>query len=224
MTALVELHGVGKQFGPRVVLAGIDLAAHPGEVLALYGRSGSGKTTLLNLVGGLDQPSAGRVLVGGRELGLLPTAEQDRVRRQEIGFIFQSYGLLSHLTAWENLLFALHLAGAPRPTWQAAAEEALESVGLLGRKHHRPAELSGGERQRVAVARALAVRPKLLLADEPTGALDHATGLMVIDLLLHFARERQVCVLMVTHDISLRERVDRAYRIQDGKLQTEVVA
>jgi putative ABC transport system ATP-binding protein len=224
MSALVELEAVSRSFGSRPVLREVSLTARSGELLALYGRSGSGKTTLLNLIGGLDRPSGGRVLVGGRELSALPAAEQDRIRRTEIGFIFQSYGLLSHLTAYENLLFALHLAGAPRLTWNERAAEALEAVGLTRRMHHRPAELSGGERQRVAVARALATRPRLLLADEPTGALDHATGLVIVDLLLRFARETGACILIATHDIAIRERVDRAYRIHDGSLAREEIA
>lgn len=224
MSALVELHGVGRRFGAVTVLDSIDMAAQPGEVLALYGRSGSGKTTLLNLIGGLDRPSAGRVLLDGRELPALPAGALDQIRRTELGFIFQSYGLLSHLTAWENLLFALHLAGVPRPAWRERAAEALEAVGLTRRMHHRPAELSGGERQRVAVARALAARPRLLLADEPTGALDHATGLVIVDLLLRFARETGACILIATHDMAIRERVDRTYRILDGKLALEGIA
>jgi len=221
MSALVELQGVARSFGPVPVLNGISLSTEPGEVVAIYGRSGSGKTTLLNLIGGLDRPTSGVVRVAGLDLNALAAGALTRLRRTRIGFIFQSYGLLSHLTALENVLFALQLAGWARGQRLGRAEAVLDAVGLTPRMHHRPAELSGGERQRVAVARALASRPQLILADEPTGALDSATGLAVVDLLAGFAREGGANVWIVTHDSSIRERVDRAYRIQNGLLVTE---
>lgn len=221
MSAAVELHGVTRSFGPVEVLKGIDLSVPRGQVVAIFGRSGSGKTTLLNLIGGLDRPTGGQITVAGRKLGTLGTDELDELRRRQIGFVFQSYGLLSHLTAWENLLFSLRLAGVPRREWEEAARAALEAVGLTGRVHYLPRSLSGGERQRVAVARAMAVRPALILADEPTGALDHQTGMEIIDLLVRFAAETGATIWMVTHDISIRERVDRSYRINDGLLCPE---
>ncbi|HYF91318.1 MAG TPA: ABC transporter ATP-binding protein [Symbiobacteriaceae bacterium] len=218
MSALVQIDGVSRSFGPVQVLKGITLTAEPGETIAIYGRSGSGKTTLLNIAGGLDRPDGGRVCVAGEELGALDARRLDELRRTQIGFIFQSYGLLAHLTARDNIEFALRLCGAPRKLWRERIDESLEAVGLMGRAHHRPAELSGGERQRVAAARALAIRPRLLLADEPTGALDHATSLTMIDTLVRFARQTGACVWIVTHDQSIQERVDRAYRITEGRV------
>jgi putative ABC transport system ATP-binding protein len=221
MSAAVELTDVTRSFGPIAVLKGIDLSVPQGQVVAVYGRSGSGKTTLLNLIGGLDRPSGGRIKVAGQELAGLNTVQLDELRRRKIGFVFQSYGLLSHLTAWENVLFGLRLAGVPRQQWDEAARDSLEAVGLAGRVKYLPRSLSGGERQRVTIARALAVRPSLILADEPTGALDHQTGMQIIDLLVRFAAQTGATVWMVTHDIAIRERVDRAYRIIDGRLSPE---
>ena len=214
--SLVQLSDVTRTFGAAEVLRGITVTTEPGETVAIYGRSGSGKTTLLNLIGGLDRPTAGSIRVADVELTALPEERLDSLRRTQIGFVFQSYGLLSHLTARENIEFALRLAGCPRSAWRQRIDEALEAVGLTQRAHHRPAELSGGERQRVAVARALAARPRLLLADEPTGALDHATSQGVVDLLVRFARETGAGVWIVTHDAAIRERVDRAFRISEG--------
>lgn len=221
MSAAVELVEVTRHFGSLEVLRGISLAVEPGEVIAIYGPSGSGKTTLLNLIGGLDRPTSGQVLMGGRELSRMPVHDLDELRRTAMAFVFQSYGLLSHLSARENVEFGLRLASAPRQVWRERAEEALDWVGLVPRAHHRPAELSGGERQRVALARAMAVRPRLLLADEPTGALDHATGMQIIDLLVRFARQTGVTIWLVTHDVAVRERVDRSYHIRDGRLNPE---
>lgn len=218
MSAAVELTDVTRSFGLVEVLKGIDLSIPQGQVVAVYGRSGSGKTTLLNLIGGLDRPSGGRIKVAGQELAGLSASQLDELRRRKIGFVFQSYGLLSHLTAWENVLFGLRLAGVPRQQWNEAARNSLEAVGLAGRVKYLPRSLSGGERQRVAIARALAVRPSLILADEPTGALDHQTGMQIIDLLVRFAEQTGATVWMVTHDIAIQERVDRAYRIIDGRL------
>lgn len=221
MTAAVELDGLTRRFGDLAVLDGIDMATEPGQVVAIYGRSGSGKTTLLNLIGGLDRPTGGRVRIFGQDLA---AADLDELRRTQMAFIFQSYGLLGHLTARENVEFGLRLAGAPRSIWRRRTEEVLEAVGLSKRAHHRPIELSGGERQRVAIARALAPTPRLLLADEPTGALDHATGLQMIDLLVAFAGESGANVWIVTHDSAIRERADLACRIVQGRLVTEEVS
>jgi putative ABC transport system ATP-binding protein len=218
MRPVVRLSDVRREFGPVTVLGGIGLEAEPGQVVALYGRSGSGKTTLLNLIGGLDRPTGGRVEVEGQDLAGLAPSSLDELRRTRLAFIFQSYGLLAHLSARDNVTFALRLAGCPRALWRERQEEALDWVGLTRRAHHRPGELSGGERQRVAVARALAVRPRLLLADEPTGAVDHATGLQVAGLLTRFARESGACIFIATHDLSFRSQVDLAYRITEGRL------
>lgn len=221
MKPAVLLKGVTRTFGQTEVLKGIDLSVAPGQVVAIYGRSGSGKTTLLNLVGGLDRPTAGAIEVDGVDLGRLSDEALTQLRRQRIAFVFQSYGLLAHLTAWENVIFALRLAGCPRSAWQSRAAEALDAGGLTGRAHHLPGALSGGEQQRVAIARALAVQPRLILADEPTGALDHTTGHQIIDLLVHFAHRTGATIWLVTHDLSVRERVDQAYQISDGRLSPE---
>lgn len=221
MSAAVELQGVTRSFGAVKVLAGIDLTVPRGQVVAVYGRSGSGKTTLLNLIGGLDRPSSGTIKVAGQELAALKAGQLDELRRRHLGFVFQSYGLLAHLSAWENVVFGLRLAGVARREWAGAAQQALAAVGLAGRVHYLPRSLSGGERQRVAIARALAGRPALILADEPTGALDHQTGQEIIDLLVRFAAETGATVWLVTHDSAIRERVDRSYRIVDGLLHPE---
>jgi putative ABC transport system ATP-binding protein len=218
MTPMVELTDIHRRFGTAEVLRGIAIQTMPGQVIALYGRSGSGKTTLLNIVGGLDRPDQGRVLVDGTDLSGLAEHDLSELRRMKMGFVFQSYGLLSHLRAIDNVEFAQRLAGVPRREWRERAEAALDMVGLTGRLQHFPAELSGGERQRVAIARALAVRPRLLLADEPTGALDHATGLQVTSLLVAFARESGASVWIATHDTAVAQRVDRAYSLRDGNL------
>lgn len=224
MNPTVVLTEVRRSFGRVEVLRSVTLRTEPGQTIALYGRSGSGKTTLLNLVGGLDRPSSGCIEVGGLDLGALSAEELSELRRTGMGFIFQSYGLLSHLTAAENVEFALRLAGVGRREWRERTLEALDAVGLTGRSHHRPLELSGGERQRVAVARVLAVRPRLVLADEPTGALDHATGLIVIDLLVDYARTHAAGVWIATHDQSIAGRVDRVLRLQNGTLLEQEVA
>ncbi len=221
MTAAVDLREVRRSFGSVEVLTGITIQVEPGVVVAVYGRSGSGKTTLLNLIGGLDRPTAGSIALDGQDLAALGDGALDQLRRTRLAFVFQSYGLLSHLTARENVEFGLRLAGRPRPEWLERIDWSLNAVGLSARAKHRPAELSGGERQRVAIARALAVRPRLVLADEPTGALDHATGLQIIDLLAGFARETGATVWIATHDASVRTRVDMAYRITAGRLALE---
>jgi putative ABC transport system ATP-binding protein len=221
MTAAVELTEVSRSFAKAAVLREISLRTESGQAVAVYGRSGSGKTTLLNIVGGLDRPNRGRVQVGGVDLSTLSDDALTELRRTRMGFIFQSYGLLSHLTALENVEFALRLAGCSRAQWRERATEALDAVGLAGRARHRPGELSGGERQRVAVARVLAVRPSIVLADEPTGALDHATGVIIADLLTAYARQAGASVWIATHDQSVADRVDRIYRIIDGRLRPE---
>lgn len=221
MTAAVELAGLARSFGPVTLFRDVTLQTEPGHVIAVYGRSGSGKTTLLNLIGGLDRPDAGSIRVAGTDLAALPAAGLCELRRTHMGFVFQSYGLVAHLSAADNVEFGLRLAGRPRREWPERVAEALAAVGLTRRAHHRPMELSGGERQRVAVARVLAVRPPLVLADEPTGALDHATGLMVIDLLVGYAREAGANVWIATHDSSVAGRVDQVCRLSGGRLLQE---
>lgn len=205
---------------PLVVLRGIDLELDAGESLAIVGPSGSGKSTLLHLIGGLDRPSSGSVRVGGRELGVLDADSLARLRGREIGFVFQAHHLLPQLGALENALVpSLVLEDRElRAKAPARARALLERVGLGARLAHKPAQLSGGECQRVALVRALVNRPRLLVADEPTGSLDVASARALADLLCELNREEQVALVVVTHSEALAERMGRVLRIADGKL------
>jgi putative ABC transport system ATP-binding protein len=198
------------------ILDGVSLEVAAGEVVAVTGPSGSGKSTLLGLIAGLDTPSAGSIAVGGVEVTGLGEADLARFRRRTIGFVFQSYHLIPTLTAAENVAVPLELAGTPEPL--AVARGRLAEVGLAERGHHYPAQLSGGEQQRVAIARAVALAPPLLLADEPTGNLDSATGAQIVDLLLALNRERGSTLVLVTHDAALASRADRAIALRDGRV------
>jgi putative ABC transport system ATP-binding protein len=204
--------------GGRVVtiLDGVSLEVAAGEVIAITGPSGSGKSTLLGLIAGLDTPTAGSISVDGVEVTALGESELARFRRRTLGFVFQSYHLIATLTAAENVAVPLELAG--RPDALALAGQRLAEVGLAARGHHYPAQLSGGEQQRVAIARAVALAPPVLLADEPTGNLDSATGTQIVDLLLALNRERGSTLLLVTHDPALATRADRAIALHDGRL------
>jgi putative ABC transport system ATP-binding protein len=215
--SIAMLDHAGKEYGTAVktrALAPTDLEIREGEVTLLLGPSGSGKTTLLNLLGGLDQPSEGRVVVGGRELGALSAAELTRFRRDAVGFVFQFFNLVPSLTARENVLVAAELGGGS----EADAAAWLGRVGLAGMEDRFPSELSGGQQQRVSIARALSKKPKLLLADEPTGALDHATGRAVAALLTEAAHGEGCAVVVVTHDEGLGDQADRIIRIRDGRV------
>jgi putative ABC transport system ATP-binding protein len=199
-----------------VILQGIDLAVMRGEALAIVGASGSGKSTLLALLAGLDTPSAGTVELDGADLFALDEDARAELRGRAVGFVFQSFQLLPALSALENVMLPLELAG--RRDAERAAKETLARVGLAERLAHRPAHLSGGEQQRVALARAFVVRPKLLLADEPTGSLDPDSGAGVIDLLFELNRERGTTLVMVTHDESLAARCGRVLRLVAGRI------
>jgi putative ABC transport system ATP-binding protein len=201
---------------PLTVLDGVDLDVAPGEVCAITGPSGSGKSTLLGLIAGLDRPTAGSVAVDGRELARLDEDALARFRRDTLGYVFQAYHLIPTLTAWENVAVPLELAAVPDPA--GAARMLLAEVGLADRAEHYPVQLSGGEQQRVAIARAIALRPKLLLADEPTGNLDSATGAATIDLLLRLRRERGATLVLVTHDEALTRHADRIVALRDGRV------
>ena len=198
------------------ILDGVSLDVAAGEVVAVTGPSGSGKSTLLGLIAGLDPPSGGSIAVDGVEVTRLGEAALARFRRRTIGFVFQSYHLIPTLTAAENVAVPLELAGAPAPL--AAATQRLAEVGLAERAHHYPAQLSGGEQQRVAIARAVALSPPLLLADEPTGNLDSATGGAIVDLLLALNRERGSTLVLVTHDAALAGRAGRSVALRDGRV------
>jgi putative ABC transport system ATP-binding protein len=197
-------------------LAGIDLVINRGEFISIMGPSGSGKTTLLNMLGGLDKPTSGKVVLNGTELSKLSDRQLTHIRRHEIGFIFQSYNLLPVLTALENVELPMLIAGRPKTERIARAHELLELVGLDDRADHKPDELSGGERQRVAIARALANKPAILLCDEPTGDLDTETGKKIVELLKKLSENANQTIIVVTHDQSVANRTERIYRLKDG--------
>lgn len=199
-------------------LKGIDLEVGQGSFIALMGRSGSGKTTLLNMMGGLDRPTSGRVAYMGRDLASLSERELTRWRRQEIGLIFQAYALLPALTAIENVELPLRIVGARPRESIAKSRECLKRVGLGKRMYHRSFELSGGEQQRVAIARALVTRPRLILADEPTGELDQATAIQVLELFRSIVESQGVTICMVTHDPVASSYADVTYTLDDGRL------
>ena len=205
--------------GPVTILDGVTLAVPVGQFLAVTGPSGSGKSTLLGLIAGLDRPTSGSIAVDGRELASLDEDALARLRRDTIGYVFQSFHLIPTLTALENVAVPLELAGAADPAGQAAA--LLAELGLAGRVHHYPAQLSGGEQQRVALARAVANRPALLLADEPTGNLDSVTGAQIIDLLVAWNRQRGGTLVMVTHDPALACHADRVVELRDGRVASD---
>ncbi|MGH7324802.1 MAG: ABC transporter ATP-binding protein [Candidatus Rokuibacteriota bacterium] len=198
------------------ILDGIALDVRAGEVCAITGPSGSGKSTLVGLLAGLDRPTAGSIVVAGVELGRLGEDALARFRRDTLGYIFQSFHLIPTLTAAENVAVPLEIAGVPDAP--ARVRQLLDDVGLTDRAHHYPVQLSGGEQQRVALARAVALGPKLLLADEPTGNLDSATGAQIIELLLALNRERGSTLVFVTHDEALARHAGRIVRLRDGRV------
>jgi ABC-type lipoprotein export system ATPase subunit len=214
--AQVRVEHAGRRYGAVDALRDANVQVAPGEFLAITGRSGSGKSTLLNLIGGLEQPTHGRVLIDGRELWREPRAP--RHRRALVGFVFQQHHLLVNLTAQANVEVALIGAGMARRERRERARELLAEVGLAERADHDPSQLSGGERQRVAIARALANEPRLLLADEPTGAVDSATSQRVLDLLGEVRARRGMTMIVVSYDPQVGERADRMVTVTDGVL------
>ena len=221
--ARIELRNVTRRFqlGSEEIWAvrDVSLSVEPGEFLALIGRSGSGKTTLLNTIAGLDRPTSGEVEIDGERVDTMRESELITLRRQKLGFIFQSFGLLPLLSAQENVELPLRISGVHRAR-PARAREVLELVGLERRAHHRPYELSGGEQQRVAIARALVTEPTLVLADEPTGELDSATATAVFTLIRDICRERGVSIITCTHDRLVMEMASRVEELEDGRLVT----
>jgi putative ABC transport system ATP-binding protein len=197
----------------------VSLAIAPGEFAAVLGPSGSGKSTLLALMAGLDRPTSGEVRVDGRPIQNLSEDELALLRRGKIGFVFQSFQLLGNLTARENVLLPAELADLPDPGGRA--DELLAAVGLADRGHHYPSQLSGGEQQRVALARAFSARPGILLADEPTGNLDGATGRRVLDLLAGLQRESGTTLVLVTHDPAVASLADRRIHLSDGRVEKD---
>jgi putative ABC transport system ATP-binding protein len=194
----------------------VDLDVIPGQLVIITGRSGSGKTTLLNLLAGLDRPTSGSVCIRDRDTCALSDSQLVDLRRREIGFVFQSFGLLPLLSAYENVELPLRIAGWKRHDRDQRTRECLGMVGLGRRANHRPYELSGGERQRVAIARAIAHRPSLILADEPTGELDTTTGAAILSLLRQIVEEQDVGIVVVTHDTSAVTIGTASYRMSDG--------
>ena len=203
---------------------GVSLAIDPGEFVALLGQSGSGKSTLLNLIAGLDRPTSGSVLVSGRDLAKMSSEELARYRRNDVGMVFQSFHLIPSMTITENVELPMRFAEVERAERAQRSREALERVGLGKRLDHRPSQLSGGEQQRVSLARALANRPRLLLADEPTGNLDSRTGEDILNLIRDLSLSLGMTVIMVTHERAIAERfAQRSIFLADGKLVSEEV-
>jgi putative ABC transport system ATP-binding protein len=194
-------------------LRGVDLEIRAGEFIVLLGPSGSGKSTLLNILGGLDTPTAGSIVFKDHDLSRADEAELTRYRREHVGFVFQFYNLIPSLTVAENVALVTDIAEHPMPV-----DEALDLVALLPRRHHFPSQLSGGEQQRVAIARAIAKRPQLLLCDEPTGALDYATGKLVLDVIARINAELGTTALVITHNAAIGGMADRVVRLADGRI------
>lgn len=217
---LMDLSGVGRTFTMGEVkvevLRNVDLTVRRGEFLAVVGPSGSGKTTILNLIGGLDQPTAGTIRYRDRDLTTATAKQLTRYRRDEVGFVFQFYNLVPNLTARENVLVATELSSNPLDV-----DRILDLVGLKERSHHFPTQMSGGEQQRVAIARAVAKNPELLLCDEPTGALDFETGKKVLRVLVDLNRDLKKTVIVITHNASLAAVADRVVHLRSGEI-TEI--
>lgn len=217
---IVAAEAVGRTFGTGTaavhVLKDVDLSIPAGRLVAFKGRSGSGKTTLLNLLSGLDQPSKGKIMFQGRDIAAMTVRERDGIRRTKMGLVFQSFGLLPFMSAYENIEFALRIAGCSPASRKVLADTALEQVELKNRMHHRPLELSGGEQQRVAIARAIAHKPALLLADEPTAELDTRTGLQMVRIFRSLVQAGGMTIIMTTHDPAIMEIVDEVYELEDG--------
>jgi putative ABC transport system ATP-binding protein len=224
---VIAVRGLFKVFGEAAkvdALRGLDLTVAPGEFVAVMGASGSGKSTLLHLLAGLDRPSGGSIHLAGVDLARMNEDERAEMRRHRLGLIFQAFHLLETLTAEENVLLPLAIAGRSANEARLRAGEALDLVGLGHRRGHRPDQLSGGEKQRVAIARALVIDPVILLADEPTGYLDSVQGNRIMDLLRSLVDDRKHTMLMVTHDASHAARADRILCLHDGKLVEQTAA
>jgi lipoprotein-releasing system ATP-binding protein len=226
--AVLESHDLHKSYiggdgGTINVLSGVDLSVSPREMVAIVGASGAGKSTLLHVLGALDKPSRGYVVIGGEPINGLSEQQLAALRNRSVGFVFQFHHLLREFTALENVMMPIRIAGRTVAQARSRAEELLSRVGLSGRMHHLPSELSGGEQQRTAVARALAMDPKVVLADEPSGNLDLANGEMLHDLLTEVVNDLEIGRVVVTHNRSLAARAGRVLLLEGGRLNETVV-
>lgn len=220
---MLEVKNVTKEFksGDTKVtaLTNVSISVPDGQFVSIIGRSGSGKSTLLTILGGLEKPTTGEVLVDDKDISKMSGHEQVEYRSKKIGFIFQGYNLIPNLSALENVMIAMEFTGVSVTEQKTRAAELLEEVGISAEKHNRkPGRLSGGEQQRVAIARALANKPKLILADEPTGNLDSQTGKHIFDLLHQLSRKEKTTIIAVTHDLSIAGKTDITFNIDDGKI------
>ena len=226
MASIVEIRGLTRHYhqGDFVVkaLQGVDLDIAPGEFVALMGPSGSGKSTLLNLIGGLDEPTGGSVVVDGQDLASMSEAQRSDMRRNRLGFIFQAYNLIPVLSAAENTEFVLELRGVPTSERRQKAHHVLEQVGLKGMEDRRPHQLSGGQQQRVAVARAIAGDPAIVLADEPTANLDSHTGEELIELMRRLNEDEGVTFIFATHDPKVMHAAKRVLKLVDGQIVEDI--
>jgi putative ABC transport system ATP-binding protein len=224
--AIIETRNLVKQFGSGdivvEVLRGVNLTIEAGEFVALMGPSGSGKSTLMNIIGGIEPPTSGQVLLDGVDLGTLDDDQRTLMRRRKIGFVFQAFNLIPTLTALENVSLPLELDGIPLATASQRAQKALERVEMLHRMQHIPSKLSGGEQQRVAIARALVIEPVILLADEPTGNLDSRQSGRVTDLLRQLATDSGQTIVMVTHDAHIAMSAFRLLKFRDGNIERDI--
>ncbi len=217
-TSILSGEGLSKKYGSLEVVKGVSMSVDAGEFVCLVGKSGCGKTTLLSLLSGLERPTKGDVVLNGKKINGASEDELALFRRENVGFIFQSFNLIPTLSAWENValpLFPIKMTGEER---RARATELLDQMELGHRMDHRPSALSGGEKQRVAIARALVNRPKIIFADEPTGNLDSATGDAIMDILNRLHSKEGVAILMVTHEVELAKTAERLVRMHDGEV------
>ena len=202
-------------------LRGISFSVEEGEFVSIMGPSGSGKSTCMNMIGCLDRPTSGDVIINGRLIAEMTETELAKLRNETVGFVFQQYHLLSSMTVLENVMLPLRYKGIPHGERKRLAEEALARVGLSERLHHRPHELSGGQKQRVAIARATVTKPRIILADEPTGALDSETGKSVLNLFYEINKTEGTTIVIVTHDVNIGESTPRCIKIFDGKIKSQ---
>lgn len=223
---MLTVENVSKTFntpgGQVQALKNVSLSVKTGEFVSIIGKSGSGKSTLLSILGALDNPSTGSIIVDDTEINKLSGGNQTQYRAKKIGFVFQQYNLVPNLTALENVMLALEFGGYPAASRLDRAVKLLESVGLADdEQRRRPARLSGGQQQRVSIARALANQPAYILADEPTGNLDSATGKKIFDLLHDLSRSQKTTIIVVTHDLEIAGKTDRTFTLKDGKITTK---